>query len=77
MFASMNIIATVCLLYLPETMGRELPTTIEEMKSWMQRKNTQNSSKDGKTTQGETNVAFTHEDNNEQNKDEPAAFTRL
>ena len=30
----MNLIVTIILLTLPETMGRELPTTMEEMKSW-------------------------------------------
>ena len=33
-FVVMNMIVVVILLTLPETMGRELPTTVEEMKSW-------------------------------------------
>ncbi|XP_071168354.1 solute carrier family 22 member 6-A-like [Mytilus edulis] len=37
-FALMNIICTIILLTLPETMGRELPTTVEEMKSWVKDK---------------------------------------
>ncbi|XP_052098929.1 organic anion transporter 3-like [Mytilus californianus] len=37
-FALLNIICTIILLTLPETMGRELPTTVEEMKSWVKDK---------------------------------------
>lgn len=33
-FATMNVIVTISLLTLPETMGRELPTTITELKDW-------------------------------------------
>ncbi|CAC5426710.1 SLC22A4_5 [Mytilus coruscus] len=33
-FASMNVFVTISLLTLPETMGRELPTTITELNAW-------------------------------------------
>lgn len=37
-FAVMNVIVTLSLLLLPETMGRELPTTISELKTWYKHK---------------------------------------
>lgn len=37
-FAVLNIICTVMLLTLPETMGRPLPTTVQEMKAWFKDK---------------------------------------
>ncbi|XP_076103427.1 solute carrier family 22 member 6-A-like isoform X2 [Mytilus galloprovincialis] len=33
-FASLNLFVTLSLLVLPETMGRELPTTVTELNSW-------------------------------------------
>lgn len=33
-FASLNLFVTLSLLVLPETMGRELPTTVSELNSW-------------------------------------------
>jgi len=37
-FAAMNVIVTLSLLLLPETMGRELPTTVAELKTWYKNK---------------------------------------
>ena len=37
-FAAMNVIVTLSLLLLPETMGRELPTTVAELKTWYRHK---------------------------------------
>lgn len=34
----MNVIVTLSLLLLPETMGRELPTTVAELKTWYRHK---------------------------------------
>ncbi|PVD19638.1 hypothetical protein C0Q70_20128 [Pomacea canaliculata] len=33
MFGSMNFLAVICLVFLPETMGRELPQTIEDLEA--------------------------------------------